>query len=432
MPRVYVQVDPLSRRYAHMPLGLEPGPVGAPAVTGPAADIGFTQKGGLDYVPTDYVTTLESSMQLFASSRTSVAPQTFRLDLTPAPLGGNAMAEIVKAHADGYAVLWQKPAVTGAWGILLTKDPYVVASNAAVGGKYAVFDIPADVEKKAWAAVQGNLVPPPGHGSQIAPADVPSSGGGVRWLGYALGIGVPVVLMVGVLTMKPGQGHGAPLKANKGKRRCKNGCGKLHRNVHVAGHIRPGDRVTILDRFGKRRTGRAVMRGPHGWVLNMGGRHGTPAVADDSNIVAVRPKKGAKGLIGNSSLHERIAKALGWTVKDVQSFSLPALRELVRDKHPKLAHEITLAMHHIATPMKRNGKDPKVTLAQLKKDPGIRMVVGNMHVGTPNSEVEANFRARCAKAGYSEAFTKKVVAAALYVHHQNIKMYNDVMGGRFR
>lgn len=36
--------------------------------------------------------------------------------------------------------------------------------------------------------------------------------------------------------------------------------------------IRPGDRVTIVDRFGKQRTGRAVMRGPHGWVLNMGGR----------------------------------------------------------------------------------------------------------------------------------------------------------------
>ena len=52
--------------------------------------------------------------------------------------------------------------------------------------------------------------------------------------------------------------------------------------------IRPGSRVTIVDRFGKQRTGRAVMRGPHGWLLNMGGRHGTPAIASADNIVAVK------------------------------------------------------------------------------------------------------------------------------------------------
>ena len=52
--------------------------------------------------------------------------------------------------------------------------------------------------------------------------------------------------------------------------------------------IRVGDRVTIVNRFGQKSTGRAVMRGPHGWVLNMGGRYGTPAVANESNIVQVR------------------------------------------------------------------------------------------------------------------------------------------------
>jgi hypothetical protein len=52
--------------------------------------------------------------------------------------------------------------------------------------------------------------------------------------------------------------------------------------------IRAGDRVSIVDRFGKVRTGRAVMRGPHGWVLNMGGRYGTPAVATPDTIVKVR------------------------------------------------------------------------------------------------------------------------------------------------
>lgn len=52
--------------------------------------------------------------------------------------------------------------------------------------------------------------------------------------------------------------------------------------------IRAGSRVTIVDRFGKRHTGRAIMRGSYGWVLNMGGRHGTPGIATESNLVSVR------------------------------------------------------------------------------------------------------------------------------------------------
>lgn len=52
--------------------------------------------------------------------------------------------------------------------------------------------------------------------------------------------------------------------------------------------IRAGCRVTIVDRFGKQRTGRAVMKGPHGWVLNMGGKHGTPGIASDANITNVK------------------------------------------------------------------------------------------------------------------------------------------------
>ncbi len=49
-----------------------------------------------------------------------------------------------------------------------------------------------------------------------------------------------------------------------------------------------GDRVTFRDRFGQERTGKAVMRGPAGWVLNMGGAHGTPAVPSADSIVKVR------------------------------------------------------------------------------------------------------------------------------------------------
>lgn len=51
--------------------------------------------------------------------------------------------------------------------------------------------------------------------------------------------------------------------------------------------IRPGSRVTILDRFNKRHTGWVVMKGPAGWVINMGGKYGTPAIASPSNTVRV-------------------------------------------------------------------------------------------------------------------------------------------------
>jgi hypothetical protein len=51
--------------------------------------------------------------------------------------------------------------------------------------------------------------------------------------------------------------------------------------------IQPGDKVTITNPFEQERGGRAVMRGPHGWVLNMAGAQGTPAVATDHNIARV-------------------------------------------------------------------------------------------------------------------------------------------------
>jgi hypothetical protein len=41
-----------------------------------------------------------------------------------------------------------------------------------------------------------------------------------------------------------------------------------------------------------------------------------------------------------NSLHERIAKALGWTVTEAQSFDLHTLRELMRHVSPKLTHEL--------------------------------------------------------------------------------------------
>ncbi len=52
--------------------------------------------------------------------------------------------------------------------------------------------------------------------------------------------------------------------------------------------IKHGDRVTILNRLGQKRTGKAVMKSSDGGcVLNMGGSHGTPALAYNDNIVKV-------------------------------------------------------------------------------------------------------------------------------------------------
>lgn len=58
-------------------------------------------------------------------------------------------------------------------------------------------------------------------------------------------------------------------------------------NAEVFAFIGPQDRVTITTPFGDR-TGRAVMRGPAGWVLNLGGRYGTPGIATTVNTIAVR------------------------------------------------------------------------------------------------------------------------------------------------
>jgi hypothetical protein len=52
--------------------------------------------------------------------------------------------------------------------------------------------------------------------------------------------------------------------------------------------LRAGDIVTIVNRFGQRLKGRVVMRGTHGWVLNLGGQHGTPGSATKENIVQIK------------------------------------------------------------------------------------------------------------------------------------------------
>ena len=63
--------------------------------------------------------------------------------------------------------------------------------------------------------------------------------------------------------------------------------------------IRHGDKVTILTPQGQERSGKAVMRSSvGGWVLNMGGEHGTPGLADERNVVKVTKAREPRGNCG--------------------------------------------------------------------------------------------------------------------------------------
>ena len=87
--------------------------------------------------------------------------------------------------------------------------------------------------------------------------------------------------------------------------------------------IEHGDHVTIRVPAGKgmkgqewkEAKGKAVMKGPAGWVLNMGGKHGTPGIASQDNFVKLRKAKtkapnslGMKRLVGEGV--EALAEAV--------------------------------------------------------------------------------------------------------------------------
>ncbi len=142
-----------------------------------------------------------------------------------------------------------------------TVNGNVVTINAAFGVEMAKLDDAAHAA--GFDGISGVYKFPPG--AQTAP-DAATKKGAPWWL-WGLGL----VGMVGaVVVLKDGPGT----KKNPAGRR-------------LVDTIRPRDKVTILTPQGQERTGRAVMRGDYGWVLNMGGRHGTPGIASDENIVRV-------------------------------------------------------------------------------------------------------------------------------------------------
>ena len=58
--------------------------------------------------------------------------------------------------------------------------------------------------------------------------------------------------------------------------------------------IQVGDSVTMSTPQGQEVRGKAVMKGPHGWVINIGGRFGTPKVVNESNFIKMRKGRNRK------------------------------------------------------------------------------------------------------------------------------------------
>ena len=58
--------------------------------------------------------------------------------------------------------------------------------------------------------------------------------------------------------------------------------------------IQVGDSVTMSTPQGQVLSGKAVVKGPYGWVINVGGRHGTPRVVHENNFVKMRKGKNRK------------------------------------------------------------------------------------------------------------------------------------------
>ena len=58
--------------------------------------------------------------------------------------------------------------------------------------------------------------------------------------------------------------------------------------------IQVGDTVYFSTPHSKELKGKAVMKGPIGWVVNMGGRHGMPNVVTERNFIKIRKGRNRK------------------------------------------------------------------------------------------------------------------------------------------
>jgi hypothetical protein len=125
-------------------------------------------------------------------------------------------------------------------------------------------------------------------------------------------------------------------------------------NPDILDSIRPGMRVTIVNRFGQQQSGKAVMRGQHGWVLNLGGAHGTPGIATVENIVKVSGKPSAKSLFGSRIMNPQVRFRVGDSVsvpwfgkrKHGRVVQIKAGGRMVIDDHHSGLHDVPTKFAH--------------------------------------------------------------------------------------
>ena len=53
----------------------------------------------------------------------------------------------------------------------------------------------------------------------------------------------------------------------------------------VYSDIQMGDMVYFFTPHSKQLKGKAALKGPHGWVVNMGGRYGYPMIVSEKNYI---------------------------------------------------------------------------------------------------------------------------------------------------
>lgn len=63
--------------------------------------------------------------------------------------------------------------------------------------------------------------------------------------------------------------------------------------TRLSDQIKHGDKVTIVSSTGQKIKGTATMFNPkiNAWILNTGGRFGTPAIADFENVIRVERQR---------------------------------------------------------------------------------------------------------------------------------------------
>jgi hypothetical protein len=94
--------------------------------------------------------------------------------------------------------------------------------------------------------------------------------------------------------------------------------------------IKPRSKVVLLVHAGgndwREATGTVVMRGPHGWAVNLGGRHGRPGVVTPDNFVKVKV----------ATLKDQITRLAHDNPDGIRQHLVPLLRKHARRFGPEL------------------------------------------------------------------------------------------------